>query len=213
VALVTDAVPPDAPDWQRNLDRRGQLSQGSVLIRNVLSPGVYVSAEEADQRIAHTKTLHFASLCQLLGARSVDAELVVQETGEKTREFDLKAGKAGGPRGTVKALSKALSEKVASFELSSTYEGGEPDLESARALLRSTGLDGDPTLVGLVDARTHRANPVNEQTVFVKLSTEAIRTITAGANIVVPAFVKVEVDMKQVARQAETFSVRYHVKF
>jgi hypothetical protein len=57
------------------------------------------------------------------------------------------------------------------------YPGGEPDVEAAEKLLRSSRLLGDPNMRSLILSREGEVNRLTRRTLTVNLSTEANKNL------------------------------------
>ncbi len=213
LAIVSANLPADAPTWQLDLRRRGQLVLNNTLVQDPMRPGVFFSADEADWQIASAKATVFSQLCQLLGARKVTVDLVQEFSSEGTSDFVLKGGKPKLVSGTASYHSESVDKVVSNMSLGDEFAGGTPDLAEATRLLHVTGLDGDNTMSRLVTHRSTGRNQLSSSKFHVNLSSEAIRTLQAAASISIPLYLNLKVDLKRVFAEASKFSATYAVEF
>ena len=215
VVLVPQPLDPSVPDWISALDRRGQLSTGTLLVQNFMSRQLYLPFEEADIGLAEHKASVFADLCQLLGARHARVDIIRDQ-----RRSLRSGGKITGiPVQGFRFRATSSREKVerlhSSIRTDDQFAGGHPDIAGARDLLKRSGLDGDLAMTGLVGSRERPQNPHLTRTVTLNLSSETQRILRIGASVNVPSFLQpiVSADWKRVASHASNFRVRYTVEF
>jgi hypothetical protein len=77
-----------------------------------------------------------------------------------------------------------------------TFSGGDADIPAAEALLRKTGLQGDPAMTSLLEMRKHKANPVLRRELSLNLSSETRRSLSLLTNVWLPNFVEVGIDLR-----------------
>ena len=213
LAIVSTNLPSDAPPWQLDLRRRGQLVLNNTLVQDPMHPGVFFSADEADWQIASAKATVFSQLCQLLGARKVTVDLVQELNSRGTSDFTVKGGKPKLVSGAASVHNETVEKVVSSMSLGDEFAGGDPDLAESSRLLHMCGLDGDNTMSRLVTHRSSGTNQLSSSKFHVNLSSEAIRTLQAAASISIPLYLNLKVDLKKVYEDASTFSATYAVEF
>jgi hypothetical protein len=158
---------------------------GTVLIQSPFDLDEYVDAAEASQQFALAKHTLLSNLCQLLGATRVSVTQIDIDINGRVTTM-----KADG--GNLFAAAEGSLEKTANDSLCSQlslvdeYEGGEPNLEAAEKLLRSSRLAGDPNMKSLLQARKAAGNALTKRTLTVNLSTEANKNLKVVARLNLP---------------------------
>ncbi|EFQ84272.1 hypothetical protein HMPREF0063_10988 [Aeromicrobium marinum DSM 15272] len=179
VAFVSSQPERSAGQLVLDLQRRGLLEAGAVLVQNPFNPLSYFRIDDAEDQIGIRKSHLIVQLCQVLGASKVS---VISARDEKHNlEMRVEAGLVV-PRGSLKGEGnrKRLESFVASASIIDELTGSAaPDIETARDLLERAGLDDDIALHQLVVARAHPTNTLRKRTVKVNMTQEASRTIDA----------------------------------
>ena len=196
----------------RSLERQGMLVPGAVLVASPYRDGDYAALEEAADRFGLQKWAAISTLCGYLGARTVDVK-VVEDTLSDTR-IELKAG---GGRGPVAADASGKSDHVVKFagqlHWHDEFAGGQMDLDLAKEHLRDSGLEADPEVRSLLEARSNNGNVLQKRTVTVDLSRESERTIEAALSVKVPAVLKLDAAFKRAATSRAHYKVQFEVDF
>lgn len=212
---VLDGTAAEPDDTLKNeLDRRGLLIAGNILVQNPYRPEEYATIHSAAENFALDKFSIFSQLCQKLGAQSVRMRTLEETRGGKSMTVDIDGGnvitRAGG-RGS--ALSAAAQTILSQKDMSDTFDGGEPDIRAARELLRENRLDADPMLRSLVDSRAHLANPHKTRHISVDLSQETANILMLAARVKTPAFFRIEADASSIASLSVHLRVDYVITF
>ena len=194
------------------LERQGLLQSGTVLVASPYRDGDYSVLGEALDRFSLEKWSSASLLCGLLGARSVSVRVLEDEESKTKREFT-----AGGGRGPVKAKGSVATTKLDKFaaqmDFNDSFSGGQMDLPRAHAILESSGLEADPEIRTLVDARTHSGNLLTRRTVTIDLSREAQRTVDAALSIAVPTVLNMSAKFQQTRDSRARYKVTFDVLF
>lgn len=157
------------------------LRPGTVVVQSPYNPDRYLAADLALVELAVEKFLIMTRLAQLLGATKVEFTDVHAEM--------RKASTAA--KGAVQTVaSNVSSEGTRSIETQVTqkltgvhkFDGGEPDIEAARELLRRHRLVGDPQLHNLIELRGG-PDPVRNQELSISGSREAAGNLTAALRV------------------------------
>jgi hypothetical protein len=85
-------------DLTQSLENLDQLVPGAILVASPYRDGEYAEIEEASDQFGLKKWSELSLLCGLLGARTLEIEVVEQEQNGQRTEF-----KAGGGRGPIQA--------------------------------------------------------------------------------------------------------------
>jgi len=214
-AAVVDAtaISPD-DSLQANLLEQGLLVPGNTLVQNPYRPQEYASIEEAGERFALDKFFIFSLLCQQLGAEAVQIQTIEEIGQNQTRTVNVGGSqRATGGQGEVSGLSATGQKIAAQKDLLDTFHGGEPDIESARDLLRSHRLDGDPILRSLVESRAQQGNPHKTRRISVDLSEETSRVMAMAGRVKTPAFFELHADASAITSSSFHYRVVYLVTF
>ena len=97
------------------------------------------------------------TLCELLGARSVDVTDVEDSVSNRRIEIGGSGGR-GLLGGAASGSSNTLERFAAELAWRDQLAGGVVDLDGARSHLVATGLEADPEVRSLVNARSHSGN-------------------------------------------------------
>ncbi|KPF86311.1 hypothetical protein IP70_08380 [alpha proteobacterium AAP38] len=157
----------------------------TVLIQSPFDLDVYVEATEAIEKFALAKHMFLSNFCQLLGATRVSVTQMDIVTNSNVQTL-----KANG--GRLVASAEVSVERTADDSLCSQlnlvdeYAGGNPDVEAAEKLLRSTRLSGDPNMRSLLQARKAVGNSLIRRTLTVNLSTEANKNLKVIGRLNLP---------------------------
>ena len=157
----------------------------TVLIQSPFDLNEYVDAAEASQQFALTKHTLLSNFCQLLGATRVSVTQMDIVTNGSVKTF-----KADGSRLVATAegsLERTASDSLCSqISLVDEYPGGEPNVEAAETLMRSSRLAGDPNMKSLLQARKAAGNPLTKRTLTVNLSSEANKNLKIVGRLQLP---------------------------
>ncbi|NCT90983.1 hypothetical protein GXB85_08495 [Cellulomonas sp. APG4] len=210
---ITVAAPYFGDDARlARLEERGLLRPGAVLIQNPMDRDAYVPDDDADVRLAAEKAMHFAALCQVLGARRVAV------TSMKTTHVDVdrRADASGAARGVTAGLDihganvDSLAQKI---DLEITFPGSrEPDLVAGRELLARTGLEGDSTLANLLESRGYQRNPVLQRVLTVDLTAESRHVLDSAAKARA-AIGQMTLKGGRTVKKSSSYRVTYEVQF
>ena len=194
------------------LERQGLLQAGTVLVASPYRDGDYAVLGEALDRFSLEKWSSAYLLCQRLGARSVSIRVLEDEESKTRCEFT-----AGGGRGLVKAKGSVATAKLDKFaaqmDFNVEFAGGPMDLPRARELLESSGLEADPAIRTLIEARTHSGNQLTRRSVTIDLSREAQRTVDAALSIAVPTALNLSAQFQQTRDLRAHYKVTFDVLF
>ena len=213
-AKVVDATainPDDA--LQNRLLEQGLLVPGNTLVQNPYRPHEYATISGAEEKFALDKFFIFSLLCQTLGAEAVQIQAIEENTSERSVTVNVGGKNVTGAQGEVSGLSAAGQKILAQKDLLDTFQGGEPDVEGARDLLRNLRLDGDPILRSLVESRARLGNPHKTRRISVDLSEETTRIMAMAGRVRTPAFFKLEADVSSIASSSVRLRVVYLVTF
>jgi hypothetical protein len=199
-------------DVTRSLERQGLLVPGTVLVASPYRDGDYASIDEAAQRFGLQKWAAISTLCGLLGARTVDVKVVEDSISNTKVDVSI-----GGDRGPAQVHGSGKSSSLEKFAGQLTWHdeflGGVADLELAREHLNATGLEADPEVRSLVDARAHTGNTLLRRTVAINLSRESERVIGAALSLKVPAVLKVDGTFSRAAQTRASYQVQIEIDF
>ncbi len=161
------------PELQE-LDNAGLLLPGRLLIRSPFDRRCYVAANEAWQHFAVAKYNAIALLCQVLGANSL--EITEFHKGEDSKTAAVAAGFPG--KAKVEIAGEIRKQVTESLTMNYRWAGGEPDVNTARAVLNDTGLGADPAVRRLADQRELVGNTLRSYELTTDLLAEATREIS-----------------------------------
>jgi hypothetical protein len=211
VAVANAAAAIEDPVTEK-INRQGLLVAGNVLVQNPYWPNRYAEISKAPDAFAVDKSMLFAQLCQLLGAREVS---VRQVEDQKTKRSVTVAGGAGGDvLGVSTGVSDSAVEAFArKLHFSDSFVGGPPDLTGASHLVNEHGLGGDSMMTSLIEMRSIHTNDHRSRTLSVDLSTEMERNLKIAAGVAIPTFFSVQADVSRIVQSAAHYQVVYQVSF
>lgn len=163
------------------LEAAGQLTAGSLLIKNPYDAARYEFAEFAIEAFAGAKYHALANVARLLGAREihfieakVDQNKVNMEGGAK---FQIPAG--AGQLDVSTEVTKRLEERL---EGQMKFPGSAPAPEEALAYLSRRFLSNDQHLTDLVEMRTG-ANLISDYKMTLNGTRESAANLKSGLNL------------------------------
>jgi hypothetical protein len=211
VAVVNAAAAIEDPVTD-NIKRQGLLVAGNVLVQNPYWPDRYAEISKAADGFAVDKSMLFAQLCQLLGAQEVS---VRQVEDQKTRKSVTVGGGAGGDiLGVSAGVSDSGVEAFArKLHFSDTFVGGPPDIAAANHFVNEHGLGGDSMMTSLIEMRSNRTNDHRSRTLSVDLSAEMERNLKIAADVAIPTFFSVQIEVSRIVQTAAHYQVVYQVNF
>jgi hypothetical protein len=213
VWLVSDsAAQTDVSDpLVAGLDRSGLLSAGNVLMQMPYDPDVYEPVEDAPQRAAERKHLIFTELCQLLGATRVRLEVIETQSEKGEARVTLK-GSTRSVSADGEVAKKSAEALAATMTLDDRYVGGDPEIAASEELLERTGLNTDPLMRSLINAR-RVGNVLHSRKYTVDLSRESSRQLKIAAQVKVPVFMSLSANVQTLTTAAEKHRATYEVSF
>ena len=204
------ALPQD--DLAVRLDRRGIASPGSVLIQSPYDPDEYAGEADASDSFALQKVAIFTRLCQLLGAKEVEVEVLEDESTHKQYRAQARGGK-GPVTATGHVQHDAHNSVASNISWVDTYSGGSADLKGALALLAAHNLYGDPTLASLVQAGDSAANRQQTRRLTVDLTRESKKALEIAAGLKIPAAFSASATFKRNLTAQSHYRITYRVQF
>jgi hypothetical protein len=196
-----------------NIFDADQARHGAILIQSPYDRDVYSELSEAKEVFSMEKMRHFIRLCQILGASKVELKQVDITKEGRTSTFDVKGQTtfATADIKTETAISNVLTNM---FSISSSYSGGDPDIEEAERYLRKNQLWNDSVLRGLVEQRGHINNPIRDQNICINLTREANKSLSVAANLNLPVKnIGIQGNYKKVATASEELNLTMMVVF
>jgi hypothetical protein len=200
------------PDVLRDLVTSKIVRPGTILIQNPYDDDNYVEASSAVKKFALEKYFHFCNLCRHLGARQVDILEADNTVRYNETEIGLKI-KSNGGSGGLSSESESLESLKAEMELRCTFDGGEPDLDAAQKLLRKKGLLADTGMQSLIDMRTGGSNQLKTRRLILNLANESKSSLKILGHMQVPAYIKVDCDIKSIASEKHDYKLTVEVLF
>lgn len=199
-------------DIAKGLERQGLLVPGSILIASPYRDGDYASLDEAVDRFSLEKWSAVSTLCSLLGAQTLSVQ-VVEDTVTNTRvEVQARGGRGPVDAGATGSMSH-VERFVGQMHWDDVFVGGEMALDRATDYLKASGLESDPEVRSLVEARSHPGNLLVRRTVTIDLSRESQRTIDAALKIRVPAILNLDGTFQRAAESQAHYKVTLEVVF
>jgi hypothetical protein len=209
---VLDAVAPIEDPVTHGIERQGLLVPGNVLVQNPFRTDRYAEIREATDLFALDKSVLFARLCQLLGAEHV----IVEKVEDRTSKTSVKVGGGyddGASRVSAQVSTTAAENFARKLHFSDDLAGGAADIQGANRFLIKHGLDADPMMSSLIEARSDAANNHRTRMLSIDLSTETDRNLNIIADVGIPTFFSVKVDISRTVRAAAHYRVLYQVDF
>lgn len=180
--FISSDIADTKDDLLGRLGVQHDLVAGLTLVLNPFDPKSYIDAEAASEELVVRKAHIIARLAQLLGARRL--EIVAATDLQTGTTLNVKAEASAGVSAVdASGEKKDLVRYAQSASLTDEFPGSDPDVDAARSLLQSTGLDDDMVLTGLVEARANGANRLTRRKLTVNMTREAERTIAAALGL------------------------------
>ena len=170
------------------LAEKGQLTAGTLLIRNPYETAEYENADIAMESFANAKYHAFANVSRILGAKSVhfvDAK-VERNTSSQGGNAKFTLAWFKGNADVKKEISKKLDQRI---EGHMKFSGGAPALDEARDYLNRRNLGHDQQMRDLVDMRSG-INPIVDYTMKLSGTKEAAENFACALSIAASAPVK-----------------------
>ena len=187
----------DASGIVQDIDDRGLVRPGAVLVQSPFDGDRYESVMEARNLFALEKRYHFSTFCMHLGARRVAIEEIWLRKGEETKTWKAEVG--GGISKFVASVGAKANQDECDIEewrliLVDTFKGEQGSLKDAEKLLRQTNLFGDPSMSELLKMCRSRNNQLRSRTLTLNLSSEVTRKLNVIGGLQIPRFVKVKLE-------------------
>ena len=213
IALLSEhADLSNADEITKSLERKRLLVAGTMLVASPYHDGDYAPIDHAYQTFGHEKWSAISTLCGLLGARRLTVKVVEDSITNTRIEVNADGGK-GPVKVEGKVKSSHLNEFAGYLDWHEEFEGGEIDLEGARKQLQECGLEAEPFVKSLVDARSHPGNLLLLRRVTVDLSRESERVIDAAMSVKIPTMFGVEGALKRARDSKAHYRVEFEVDF
>ena len=215
-AFVLEYPPPqdtqDLPRALTNIIDSDLARPGLVLVQSPYDRDAYVELDKAAEAFAIEKMRHFSRLCQLLGAKFVEAEQVEIKRGNECAVYNVKAN-----AGPLKAEGKVTMDEEESlsrkFSIRSVFIGKTPDVDAAERFLRSKNLYGDTVMRQLLEQCSDDSNPLLKQEVTISLSSETKSSLGVVGKLNLPNKFGISSDYKRIATSMEEYSLTLLVRF
>ncbi len=194
-----------------NILEAGLNRPGTILIQNPFNLDEYADAVDAIEQFALAKHMFLSNFCQLLGATKVSVTQLDIVTNGETQTIKVNGGRLDiSAKGSVE---QSVNDNVCSqLSLIDEFGGGDPNLEAAEKLLRSTRLSGDPNMRSLLQARKVAGNPLTRRTLTVNLSTEANKNLKVLGRLKLPA-ATFGVEYESALKQTKIYTLTLEVLF
>jgi hypothetical protein len=211
--VVEYPVAPDVLDASPILKRlhgRGDLDANAVLVLHPHFPGRFVQVAEFGDAVALSKIRITTDLCRRLGASRVSVEEATVDSSAGEAKWSATAGNETADA-SVAVESSHLEELMRSVETHDVYDGGPPNVESARELLRAHGLEDDEEFCELIALRQGE-NPLRSRTIQVRTRTEVAKAkgLVAKVRVALP---KVGVEVETSSREMRSYFFKLTVEF
>ena len=197
---------------QNILDSRHLVRPGNLLVQNPYDQDNYKVADSALQEFATEKYMYFSTLCMYLGATEVRIEQLDWLTHEGKITFTANGGRLGGKAG-ASIDSEEMERFKSQISVKNTFSGGPVNIPAAESLLRKIGLWADVNMRTLIDLRRSNANLLQTHDLVLNLSTEAKRSLNVAARLVVPEFIELSANYKQIAQETKDYTLTVSVRF
>jgi hypothetical protein len=154
---------PPGSDLAALLRDQNLLRVGTLAIQSPYQLDRYVDANSAIVEFTEERLLKIAQIAQALGAKELNVEEVRQEdrAARGSARLDVKAEFVHGEASAEAEVEQRLRQHN---KLRQTFPGSAPNFTTARAILRTSGLAGDPQLLALITMRDSD-NPITEHDV------------------------------------------------
>ncbi len=196
---------------EKKLENSGLLEEGALLIQNPYDSSDYVVLEKSASTFALAKYLHFTTLCGFLGAREVTVEQIEVKTSTGKQLFKGSLN-SSGVTGKLGAQSKTFEQIRNQLEIRSTFQGGNPNIEEAKAHLNKYQLLSDHSMTSLIAQRSG-SNPLQSRELTLSLSEEFKKNFKAVADINVPVYLDLQAQIEQLKKEVYEFTLTVKVEF
>lgn len=186
---------------------------GHILVQSPYNQDSYVDADGASQRFAIQKHMYFSLLCQCLGAKRVEVRQVDVISKSSKSSFSIEGGKPAVAGGKASVEAKDAEKLTSSLSLVDEFEGGEPDIPSAEALLNNTGLIADPNMHALLEMRRYASNRSLSRKFDVDLSSESKSNLKVAVGLNIPAYADGSAEYQHALAEQREYRLSYSVEF
>ena len=197
----------------QDLADSGLVRPGAVLIQNPFDKNIYENSAQAVERFALEKYMHFSKLCMYLGAREVTVEQIEHKNTKNEEIYRIEGGVPMRGSGDGKIKNEEVASLGRQLTLKNTFTGGIPDVQSARKLLKQTGLSGDANMRTLIDLRRNPDNLLTKQEIRMNVTSEVKRNLDVLANLNVPACISLEAGYNRHVHEQTEFTLTVKVDF
>lgn len=191
---VTIVPVPLTSAWRRFPElRASNLTPGRTYMRDIDDPGRYVPVDQGVLQTAEAKIALLFTVCQKLGATSVETTTSSSESSSATLADHFTSEASAGRSLTKKGKQVAHAEGTSKLAVDLTGEvrdrvrmtcqargrwaGGAPSFDAARAAIRGHDPADVKDLRSLIEQREDDHNPLTEFHVDVDFSSEARRSL------------------------------------
>lgn len=173
------------------------LSVGEALVRDPRGASGFVPIQDALDVVSREKSRIFLSVCQYLGAKVLRVKESDSRSDNRTLSNVLKVGGRAaitGPGGKPDSVEqdRSLSATLASdvrrqlrmdIETNGRWEGGEPDIEAARTVVKGHERVLESEVSTLIDQRAVASNQINYYSVTIDFFSELHRHFSLIAEV------------------------------
>lgn len=168
-----------------------EIHAGNIVVKPTYS-NEFVPIGEVSEDVVLRKYSLFVQLCVLLGAQKVTITNLEGIQLDSSNDMKSSLGIAGGGPGisanasaeiNQSNLSKNLQESL--MQLNTEADGGDPDIEAAKALINQCGLSRDTLFSGLLTMCQARSNKLRRHEVTLDSSRDVSRIfdLSMGAKL------------------------------
>ena len=202
----------EADPVTQRLERQGLLVPGLVLVASPYRDGDYAPLEAANNRFSLEKWASVSTLCVYLGARTLSVQ-VVEDTKTQSKWTASAGGGVKGVEATATATGRSVDAFAGQMHWDDSYVGGVGNLELARDYLLTSGLEADPEIRSLVDARAHPGNLLARRTLVVDLSRESERALDTVLSINPPAILSFSAQFERARESKANYRLTLEIVF
>lgn len=197
----------------RNIVSRQLAKNGTILVQSPYDLEQYEDLSEASCRFAVAKYMYFSLLCNLLGAKEVVVEHIQATSSHSKSTYQVQANTIA-VGGGVTAHHEQIESLGSQLRLQDTFNGSQPQVEAAEALLEDYNLKNDATMWSLLEHRRRTSNPMVNRRLTLNLSTESKRVFGIAGNLKLPTVIQeIELHYERVLRNVADFTLTTLVSF
>lgn len=203
-----------------DLERRGLLNPGTLLVQNPFDPDHYEEVTNANAAFGLDKVLKFRHFCQMLGAK----EFLIEKVEMLTTDGKLLAScgvRVPGITTVGASVEHRELEKISSkLKLHDTYRPTadsqsslKPDISKAEQYAIQRRLLGDRHVLDLLESAKCDFSQIDKREVILTLSSESRSNLKVALNVSVPFYADIKSQLERIRSEQYEFNLHINLRF